>query len=993
MCRSKHRVREEVGGFTDSPRRITGAASTHPRATAGAPTAGPVTTMNAYFLLRIRGVCLLLLLATAAALLGAMMPRTRSATVPDQLSYEGSVAVDGRPFTGNGRFKFALVDAAGAKSHWSNDGSSAAGSEPTQAVTLLVTEGRYTVALGDPALEGMAPIPDPVFGQPDLRLRVWFSDGEHTFQHLGPDEALVPVAYARRAGGVTPGAITATELASGAVTPDKFAPGAVLSNLLAAGVGSVQFSTSPTNEALLQAGMVPLGTLTVPGESWTTKTYIVPPARVGAHAHWSGSEVLIVGGTTGESSGAVLAGFRYAPRTGQFTPLPTTNQPPFPARGGSTDLYAWATAWTGEELLVWNTHTRSGRRTQPQATRWSAISDQNAPTPRTAATTLWTGSEWIVWGGFRASTSLADGACYDPAKDTWRPMSTAGAPPPRNAARAVWTGTKMLMLGGERNAPGSNTVSMTDIWSYDPTADEWALVPVKGTRLGSAGIWGAFWTGSRLLAFGVASADSTQTYPYGAEFDPATGLWKALPVFEPMFGLSFASAVWAGREIIVYGGRRTRLWPETGVAYDSRGFAYEWSTRSWREISDADAPVGRQSPAAVWTGTEVVVWGGSMGVSQPELNDGGRYAPDRDRWLPITVAPLRRVPTSVAWTGSEILVWGGVSTASGRYAHRSGARLDWKTGRWFPMATRNAPEARTGHSSVWTGKEWILWGGFSTDPYATVARVGGALETGARYDPVADRWISLPRDDAPSARGNHTAIWTGREMIVWGGATASSGSSTLGTGARYDPIANRWTALPATLRGAPLPGRARHAAIWTGRDMLVWGGLNATNGLRFDPEANIWSALSRVGQPSGASATISSSSPAFWTGAGMLAYGGSWGLYDPTLDAWRSAPGPGAIAPSTGHIGVTAGPDVLFWSPQSGGATRRFEAATTSWIRGPTANAPSARTGASLVWVGDALVVIGGEEASASIALRPLEMAVPIQAAERPLYLYARPSP
>ena len=63
--------------------------------------------------------------------------------------------------------------------YWSNDGTSAAGSEPTNAVPLTVSKGLYSVLLGDTALANMTAIPNSVFNNADVRLRVWFNDGPH----------------------------------------------------------------------------------------------------------------------------------------------------------------------------------------------------------------------------------------------------------------------------------------------------------------------------------------------------------------------------------------------------------------------------------------------------------------------------------------------------------------------------------------------------------------------------------------------------------------------------------------------------------------------------------------------------------------------------------------------------------------------------------------------------------------------------------------------
>ena len=108
--------------------------------------------------------------------------------VPPVLNYAGQVAVNGEPFNGNGLFKFALVNADGNVTYWSNDGTSVDGLEPQASVAVSVNGGLYAVLLGNTAQQGMGAINPAVFAQHnDAKLRVWFSDGVNGFQQLSPD--------------------------------------------------------------------------------------------------------------------------------------------------------------------------------------------------------------------------------------------------------------------------------------------------------------------------------------------------------------------------------------------------------------------------------------------------------------------------------------------------------------------------------------------------------------------------------------------------------------------------------------------------------------------------------------------------------------------------------------------------------------------------------------------------------------------------------------
>ena len=52
-----------------------------------------------------------------------------------------------------------------------------------------------------------------------------------------------------------------------------------------------------------------------------------------------------------------------------------------------------------------------------------------------------------------------------------------------------------------------------------------------------------------------------------------------------------------------------------------------------------------------------------------------------------------------------------------------------------------------------------VWGGLA----------GGYSNSGGRYNPATDSWTPTGTINAPAGRARHTAVWTGSEMIVWGG--------------------------------------------------------------------------------------------------------------------------------------------------------------------------------------------------------------------------------
>src|SRR6266568_8958311 len=205
---------------------------------------------------------------------------------------------------------------------------------------------------------------------------------------------------------------------------------------------------------------------------------------------------------------------------------------------------------------------------------------------------------------------------------------------------------------------------------------------------------------------------------------------------------------------------------------------------TWTPTSVPHAPPGRVEHTAVWTGSEMIVWGGARLNSR--VNTGGKYDPVSDSWTKTsnTNAPTAREFHTAVWTGSEMIVWGGCSDVACNKYFNTGGRYNPSTDTWTATTTTNVPDAREGHTAVWTGSEMIVWGGYGSNI--------NVLNTGGRYNPGTDTWTATTTTDAPVGRAFHTAVWTDSEMIVWGGRDGPSIS--FDTGARYDPNTDNWIA-------------------------------------------------------------------------------------------------------------------------------------------------------------------------------------------------------
>lgn len=341
----------------------------------------------------------------------------------------------------------------------------------------------------------------------------------------------------------------------------------------------------------------------------------------------------------------------------------------------------------------------------------------------------------------------------------------------RQDPAAVWSGDEMLVWGGGRGGAFDHLDIARDGLAYEPGSEIWKRIPPAPLLevLPTAYAW----TGEELLVVGTSAR---RDRVLGAAFDPETRAWRRIATFP--FGRRAAfTGVWTGRELLLWGGVKGRF--QEDFARDV--IAYDPVTDAWRR--GASAPIkGRADHSAVWTETEMIVWGGSD--NRTDRNNGAAYDPANDSWRKIARSPLspRRWYPAV-WTGREMIVWGGSSYSR---AQKDGGAYDPATDRWRMLPP--APiERRMWHTATWTGSEVIFFGGFTGHQ---------PLANGAAYDPVSDRWRVIPR--APlGARCHHSAVWIEAAMIVFGGYhhCGDAGHFSFGDGALYRPATDSWRRL------------------------------------------------------------------------------------------------------------------------------------------------------------------------------------------------------
>jgi N-acetylneuraminic acid mutarotase len=438
--------------------------------------------------------------------------------VPPVLNYAGQVAVNGQPFEGEGLFKFALVNANGDITYWSNDGTSVNGSEPQASVKAPVSGGLYSLLLGNTAIPGMGAINPQVFAQhSDAKLRVWFSDGVNGFQQLSPDRPFASVPYAFSAGTATiaDGSINKSMLGSD-VLSDLNAPiglnrlssevtakldqnGSVGSGVVAGSLISIPSGQSaPAGYSMYQRG--------TPKELvWEEKA----PVSVARYAYdgvvFLDGQIYFVGGFNGSAKNTAE---RYDPTNNTWETI------------ASLSLERWGVA---SAVLNGNLYAIGGKNSSSisssvetyRITSNGWVNGPSLPTPVRHSTAITVNEKIYLIGGINASgQNINQVLCFDPSTNQW--SAKANMPTARHAKKLVWFENRIWPIGGY------TSTSSNKVESYDPTTNSWQAE----ASLTTARQYPVAWVANGRIYVGGGKKDSSSYLNSIEVYDPTIKQWS-----------------------------------------------------------------------------------------------------------------------------------------------------------------------------------------------------------------------------------------------------------------------------------------------------------------------------------------------------------------------------------------------------------------------------------------------------------------------------------
>ena len=405
--------------------------------------------------------------------------------------------------------------------------------------------------------------------------------------------------------------------------------------------------------------------------------------------------------------------------------------------------------------------------------------------------------------------------------------------------------------------------------------------------------------------------------------------------------------------------------PAPGPAAGGQAPGTTTDAPGWRALPPA--PIGgRVAHSAVWTGREMVVWGGLASLDSDPLTDGAAYDPATRTWRRVAAAPLTpRYDPAVVWSGREMLVFGGTSVAGDILA--DGAAWDPATGRWRALPA-SPLGARDGAVVAWAGDRLVVWGGATVPPPDAPATDDTASEMkadGAAYVPATDTWVPVAAAPIP-ARSGAESVWTGTRLVITGGYHEGD-EEDRSDGAALDLVSGAWA--PIAPRPAPGSCGADHpcAGLWTGSRALF-----PASGLAYDSAGDRWSAM----PPYPSADSSLAAAPAVWTGSRLLAWGApAAGTDDGTADPDAGAADPGAA--DAGGADAAAGDETDSASqPPAPPVAGAYDPGPNGWQ--PAAAGPlRGRVLHTAVWTGQVMIVWGGTDGDRALpdgaAFRPAQ--------------------
>jgi hypothetical protein len=340
----------------------------------------------------------------------------------------------------------------------------------------------------------------------------------------------------------------------------------------------------------------------------------------------------------------------------------------------------------------------------------------------------------FIWGGDGINGSFDDGAIYSIKSKEWQSIPTS--PMGKRTDFFDYSGDvfngKFWLFGGRRItgnywSDSGNAIVYSDIHTFDSNSNSWEHISTTNSP------------SKRAYAKGIYYKDNL--FLFGGNAEPV----------DPSF---------------------SNLDANNDGLYDKNSPAqfeqYSMSNSNWQFISLENTPTQRKHGLVTLHNEAIIVWGGGY-EHQMVDTDIHVFSIVENKWTRIDKTdktPSPREYFSSVYCSDKYFVWGGVIVSEdGVHPRGDGAILDPETLTWKPISD-DGPSPRVFATAICTGEQVILWGGFAFNGQQLE---NNALSDGAIYDLKSEQWTTIPTNPNIPPRGHHRALWTGTQMLIFGG--------------------------------------------------------------------------------------------------------------------------------------------------------------------------------------------------------------------------------
>jgi hypothetical protein len=415
---------------------------------------------------------------------------------------------------------------------------------------------------------------------------------------------------------------------------------------------------------------------------------------------------------------------------------------------------------------------------------------------------IWTGKELLIWDGGKQA------AAFDPERNAWRAVD-ARVPDRRIAPQGFFRFSDGSILAAYWSISRNSQLCFDRCW---PELNRW----------------------KRIATIDCKEFKDPDAKPYEPFFSVDDRTWFVLDVL----GMA---ALGDGAVVLVNSNCGD---PVMGVAVDRDGRT-RWISRVGAPRTSSSA----EDTAVYSFGDKVLCYS----YARVDCNIWSVWDSKTDTWSkPEECA--RRYDFSQCQIGDEVYIYGGAESSAFGWIKKDGAVYSFSKNAWRPLPMKERPAGRRGGVLCAAGDRVFVLGGSSVDlseerlvvqsdslslldadgkpivppPKAEMGKDGADSEPARRgtssrvvssqqlkevprdpkdsaalantglmaFDPVKQAWQTIPSLQMPDSRYQSLAIWTGKEMIVWGGC-ADMGQGSYGKdGYAFNPKTGLWRKLP-----------------------------------------------------------------------------------------------------------------------------------------------------------------------------------------------------